>query len=154
MLEKEMAEKQKAQSNAQNTPETQPQNPSLLKKNSEPMQSFEEASSCNTFMEYFYVFGANEKIVAREDFYLKSLFTKPGYLKMQLLSKFPPFEKPNSNVDENVIMSHCFPNGFNLISMEKPNDFPKHECFHFSLDNLNSLGIDDKKIYFTALLFL
>ena len=153
MLEKEMAEKQKAQSNAQNTPETQPQNPSLLKKNSEPMQSSEEASSCNTFMEYFYVFGANEKIVAREDFYLKSLFTKPGYLKMQLLSKFPPFEKPNSNVDENVIMSHCFPNGFNLISMEKPNDFPKHECFHFSLDNLNSLGIDDKKIYFTALLF-
>ena len=37
MLEKEMGDKQKGQSNAQKTPETQPQNPSLLKKNSEPM---------------------------------------------------------------------------------------------------------------------
>ena len=148
-----MTDKPKNILNSQQTQGTQPQNPNLIKKNSEPMQSFEETSSCNTFMEYFYVFGANEKIVAREDFYLNSRFAKPGYLKMQLLSKFPPFEKPNSNVDESVIMSHCFPNGFNLLSMEKPNDFPKHECFHFSLDNLNSLGVDDKKIYFTALLF-
>jgi hypothetical protein len=117
MLEKEMTDKPKNTLNSQQTPGIQPQNPNLIKKNSEPMQSFEETSSCNTFMEYFYVFGANEKIVAREDFYLNSRFAKPGYLKMQLLSKFPPFEKPNSNVDESVIMSHCFPNGFNLLSM-------------------------------------
>ena len=145
-----MPDKSKEQSNSQQDQGPKPQNQTLVKKNTE---SFEEASSCNTFMEYFYVFGANEKMVAKEDFYLKNWFTKPGYLKMQLLSKFPPFEKPNSNVDESVIMSHCFPNGFNLLLMEKPNDFPKHECFHFSLDNLNSLGTDDKKIYFTALLF-
>ena len=37
--------------------------------------------------------------------------------------------------------------------MEKQNDFPKNESFHFCLDNLNSLGNNDKKIYFTSLLF-
>ena len=113
----------------------------------------EGSSSCNTFIEYFYVFGAKETTVRNENFYQKSLFTEPGYLTMQLLSKFPPFEKPNSNIDENVIMNHCFPTGYNLYIIEDPNQFPKHECFHFSLDNLNSIGDNDKKIYFTCLLF-
>ena len=113
----------------------------------------ELAGSCDTFIEYFYIFGANEITVRKEDFFLNKRFTKPGYLKMQVISKFPPFEKPNSNIDENVIMSHCFPTGFNLLKLENPNDFPKHECFHFSLENLNSLGNDDKRIYFTCLLF-
>ena len=147
MKEKEMTEKQNAKTPTQKSDQ---QRAILTKKISEPIQSFEEASSCNTFMEYFYVFGANEKTVAKEEFYLKSKFTQPGYLKMQLLSKFPPFEKPNSNIDENIIMNHCFPNGFNLIASD---DLPKHECFHFNLDNLNSLGNDDKKIYFTCFLF-
>ena len=109
-----------------------------------------EHTSCNTFLEYFYIFGINEKIVRKEEFYTKKLFTDDKNIRMQLISKFPPFEKPNSNIDENVIMSHCFPEGF---TFKNQNDFPKHEGFHFSLDNLNSLGIDDKKIYFTCLLF-
>jgi hypothetical protein len=37
--------------------------------------------------------------------------------------------------------------------MQKPNDYPRNETFHFALDNLNSLGYDDKKIYFTCLKF-
>ena len=151
MKESEMTDKKDEQTKTPTTQEAQP--PTLSRRNTEVKQSLEEATSCNTFMEYFYVFGANEKTVAKEDFYLKSYFTRKDYLKMQLLSKFPPFEKPNSNVDENVIMSHCFPTGFNLYKMEKPDNFPKHECFHFNLDNLSSLGIDDKKIYFTCLLF-
>ena len=145
MKEKEMNEKM-------DTPEKIPQ-PPLLSKNSETIQPSEEIGSCNTFIEYFYVFGASESTIKKEEFYTSKYFTKPGYLKMQLLSKFPPFEKPNSNIDENVIMSHCFPNGFKLLVLEKENDFPKHESFHFSLDNLNSLGNDDKRIYFTCLLF-
>ena len=112
----------------------------------------EGSSSCNTFIEYFYVFGAKETTVRNENFYQKSLFTEPGYLTMQLLSKFPPFEKPNSNIDENVIMNHYFPTWYNLYIIEDPNQFPKHECFHSSLDNLNSIGDNDKKIYFTCLL--
>ena len=117
------------------------------------VKSFEELNSCDTFIEYFYIFGAKETTVRNENFYQNTLFTKPGYLTMQLLSKFPPFEKPNSNVDENVILNHCFPSGYNLLLINEPNQFPKHECFHFSLDNLNSFGYDDKKIYFTCLLF-
>ena len=113
----------------------------------------EETTSCNTFLEYFYIFGINEKTVRKEDFFLKHLFTDDKNIRCQLISKFPPFEKPNSNIDESVIMSHCFPNGFSLYKNKDQNDLPRHENFHFSLDNLNSLGIDDKKIYFTCLLF-
>ena len=129
----------------------QPRKESIISTSSS--KSIDEQSSCDTFIEYFYIFGAKETTVRTENFYQNSLFTKPGYLTMQLLSKFPPFEKPNSNVDENVILNHCFPTGYNLLMINDPNQFPKHECFHFSLDNLNSLGNDDKKIYFTCLLF-
>ena len=154
-MEKEMTDKKgvPAQANNTNKSKASETQPPLKKRNSEIIQPLEEVGSCNTFLEYFYVFGANEMTVKKEEFYINSRFTRPGYLKMQLLSKFPPFEKPNSNVDESVIMSHCFPNGFNLYAQEKPNDFPKHESFHFSLDNLSSLGNDDKRIYFTCLLF-
>ena len=129
----------------------QPRKESIISTSSS--KSIDEQSSCDTFIEYFYIFGAKETTVRTENFYQNSLFTKPGYLTMQLLSKFPPFEKPNSNVDENVILNHCFPTGYYLLMINDPNQFPKHECFHFSLDNLNSLGNDDKKIYFTCLLF-
>ena len=112
----------------------------------------ESITSCNTFIEYFYIFGAKESTVRTERFYQNSLFTKPGYLNMQLLSKFPPYDKPNSNLDENVILNHCFPTGYNLL-ISQPNQYPKHECFHFNLDNLNSSSDEDKKIYFTCLLF-
>ena len=112
----------------------------------------ESVNSCDTFIEYFYIFGAKETTVRTERFYQNSLYTKPGYLTMQLLSKFPPYEKTNSNLDENVILNHCFPSGYNLLKSE-PNQYPKHECFHFNLDNLNSLNNEDKKIYFTCLLF-
>ena len=128
-----------------------------LKKSSNPqknnIQSSDEFNSCDTFIEYFYIFGARESSIRSEHFYHNLTFTKPGHLTMQLLSKFPPFEKPNSNMDENVILNHCFPTGYNLYIQNNPNDFPKNECFHFNLDNLNSLGLDDKKIYFTCLLF-
>ena len=117
------------------------------------LKLLEETNSCDTFIEYFYIFGAKETTVRTENFYLNNLFTKPGYLTMQLLSKFPPYEKPNSNVDESVILNHCFPTGYNLLLINGPNQFPKNECFHFNLDNLNSLGNNDKKIYFTCLLF-
>ena len=112
----------------------------------------ESINSCDTFIEYFYIFGAKETTVRTEKFYQNSLYTEPGYLTMQLLSKFPPYEKPNSNMDENVILNHCFPTGYNLL-ISQPNQYPKHECFHFNLDNLNSLNNEDKKIYFTCLLF-
>lgn len=116
-------------------------------------QHLEGGTSCETFLEYFYIFGPVDKILKREEFYINEKFRIPGYLRAELLSKFPPFEKPNSNVDEKVIMNHCFPSGFNLLELQNPNDIPKLESFHFSLDNLNSLGNDDKTIYFTCLLF-
>ena len=151
MKEKEMTEKKPDSKEISKKANDQQNN--IVRKNTEPLQPLEETGSCSTFIEYFYLFGPNELTVRREDFYSQNKFTRPGYLRYQLLSKFPPFEKPNSNVDENVIMSHCFPTGFDLFEMKKPNDYPRNETFHFSLDNLNSLGYDDKKIYFTCLKF-
>ena len=151
MKEKEMIEKKPDSKEISKKANDQQNN--IVRKNTEPLQPLEETGSCSTFIEYFYLFGPNELTVRREDFYSQNKFTRPGYLRYQLLSKFPPFEKPNSNVDENVIMSHCFPTGFDLFEMKKPNDYPRNETFHFSLDNLNSLRYDDKKIYFTCLKF-
>ena len=150
MKEKEMTDKTHESKETLQKTNTQQ---SEARRNTDSSQPSEENLSCNTFIEYFYVFGPHELTMRREDFYITSRFTKPGYLRMQLLSKFPPFEKPISNIDENVIMSHCFPSGFDLFVMKNENDYPKNESFHFSLNNLNSLGYDDKRIYFTCLKF-
>ena len=102
----------------------------------------------NTFLDYFYIFGLNTETILSNYLYNLSKYEgEHDKIKPTLISKFPPFNKTHSNIDENIILQHCFPEGFKLIEHICP---PKNEIFHFSLDNLK---YKNKKIYFTCLLF-
>ena len=102
----------------------------------------------NTFLDYFYIFGLNSETILSNDLYNYNQYEgEHDKIRPSLISKFPPFNKTKSNIDENIILQHCFPIGFKLIEHVCP---PKNEIYHFSLDNLKN---DNNKIYFTCLLF-
>ena len=102
----------------------------------------------NTFLDYFYIFGLNTETILSKELYNHTQFEgEHDNIKPTLISKFPPFNKTKSNIDENIILQHCFPNGFKVIEHVCP---PSNELFHFSLDNLM---YKNKRIYFTCLLF-
>ena len=102
----------------------------------------------NTFLDYFYCFGLNTETIITNYLYNQTKYEgEHENIKPTLISKFPPFNKTHSNIDENIILQHCFSDGFKLIEHICP---PKNEIFHFSLDNLK---YKNKKIYFTCLLF-
>ena len=95
--------------------------------------------------EYFYILGLDSSTVFNEP--LTSFCD--SNLTPCLISQFPPFIRPYSPIDKSILITHCFPQGFKIISSSTP---PETEVFHFSLDNL--LYLDDvPKLYFTALLF-
>ena len=118
----------------------------MIKKN---QNITELISSLNyTFLDYFYIFGLNtETIISNYLYNLTKYEGEHEKIKPTLISKFPPFNKTQSNIDEKIILQHCFSDGFKLIEHICP---PKNEIFHFSLDNLK---YKNKKIYFTCLLF-
>ena len=102
----------------------------------------------NTFLEYFYIFGLNTETIISNDLYSFSVYEgEHEKIIPTLISKFPPFNKTQSNINENIILQNCFPNGFKLIEHVCP---PKNEIFHFCLNNLKHKNM---KIYFTCLLF-
>ena len=70
-------------------------------------------------------------------------------LKPSILSFFPSFPKNNIYVDENILLRHCFPNGFYI---KKFNRFPLPEHFSFELNNY-PLKSQQSKLFFTCLSF-
>ena len=107
-------------------------------------------TNINPLIEYFYLFGLSLETIEDPDFYKENLFSKPEYLKPELLSKFPPIKKPSAEIDPNIILSHCFPKGFKIIEGQSP---PIDEYFHLSLDNIPSRHTKNKYIYYSCLLF-
>ena len=102
--------------------------------------------------EYFYVFGITPEIIYNEDIGVirdNVNSNKIAYKKLivpELISRFPPCNKPLICMDEKVILSHAFPLGYNIANGETE---PQNEIFHFSLDNFISYDYN-KKIYFTV----
>ena len=97
----------------------------------------------------FYMFGVEpEDIILSE---LSKNCFKEDILPIKLLSIFPPTEM-KTLIDPNIIISHCFPNGF---SLKQSVDFEpiESEYFYFSLKNLLSTSYNDKRIYFTCCIF-
>ena len=107
-------------------------------------------TNTNPLIEYFYSFGISPETVKKPEYYKENNFLKPEFLKAEVLNKFPPVKKPNSEIDPNVIINHCFPNGFKLV---ESTNTPKDEFFHFCLDNTPSRHTKNKYIYYTCLLF-
>ncbi len=102
-----------------------------------------------TFIEHFYLFGLDIDLTIKENYLynLKSFnIINNDIIKPKILNKFPPFNKKNSYIDENVLLSHVFNNNFKIKEKYKK---PSNEFFHFNLDNL--LGTN--KIFFTCVLF-
>ena len=101
-------------------------------------------------IEYIYLFGVEPEAINIERFDSEQNYLKKGFVNPDLLSKFPPDEKADINVNIKVIKNHCFPNGYTLIT--KPGA-PMEEYFYFSLDNMISSDTSDKKLYFSCVLF-
>ena len=104
----------------------------------------------SNLIEYFYLFGVEPEAINVDKFDKDQIFLQKGYLNPELLSKFPPDDKSDINVDIKVIKNHCFPNGYTLIVK---NGVPVEEFFYFSLDNMVSTDINDKSLYFSCVLF-
>ena len=103
--------------------------------------------SNETLFQNFYIFGIEPYDLDIEDFTPEKIYIEKDYVKLKLLSKFPPKTKSQFQIDDLIIMNHCFPKGYKLIEIE---DEPKDEFFFFSFDNLNKLNNEYKKIYFTV----
>ena len=77
-------------------------------------------------------------------------------LKPEIISKFPPQNGNFNSINDDIVLSHCFPQEFKII---KDNEEQKQFThFEFSLDNiLFNYNEEDKKlyskIYFTCLEF-
>ena len=104
----------------------------------------------SNLIEYFYLFGIDPDVINVERFGKEQDFLKKGYYFPELLSKFPPDEKADINVDIKVIKNHCFPNGYTLVTK---NGVPVEEYFYFTLDNMISFDSSDKKLNFSCVLF-
>ena len=101
-------------------------------------------------IEYFYLFGIEPDSVNVDRFDKEQNYLKRGNVNAELLSKFPPSDKANINVDIKIIKNHCFPNGYTYVVR---NSNPVEEYFYFSLDNILGKDSSDKCLNFTCVLF-
>ena len=105
----------------------------------------------SNLMKNFYLFGVEPEDISISDSDLEKYCLIKDSIQIKLLSKFPPTET-KSLIDSNIILSHCFPNGYSL--KQSKNDIPlENEFFHFSLKNLLGTSYKDKKINFTCCIF-
>ena len=104
----------------------------------------------NLLIKYFFILGIDsENILNTKNFANIKDISDSHKLKPSILSLFPSFPKNTVYVDQNILLRHCFPNGFYI---KKYNKFPLPEHFSFELNNY-PLKNQQKKIYFTCLSF-
>jgi len=101
-------------------------------------------------IEYFYLFGIDPDSVNVDRFDKDQNYLQRGNANPELLSKFPPSDKSDINIDIKIIKNHCFPNGYTYVSK---NSNPVEEYFYFSLDNILGKDSSDKCLNFTCVLF-
>ena len=102
-----------------------------------------------TLYQYFYIFGVEPDSINAEDLSKDTTYLQSNFLKVDLLTKYPPFERSQSDIESNIVMSHCFPNGYSLIKKDKK---PEDEFFFFNIDNIFSLTPENKKLYFSCMI--
>lgn len=104
----------------------------------------------NLLIKYFFILGIDsENILNTKNFANIKDISDSHKLKPSILSLFPSFPKNTIYIDQNILLRHCFPNGFYI---KKYNKFPLPEHFSFELNNY-PLKNQQKKIYFTCLSF-
>ena len=112
----------------------------------------EELDKANNLIDYFLILGLDPSIAMNKWLYqndldnLNKLYKEQ--LKPKILSSFPCFEKHTIAFDDSIL-SHCFPDGFELITCAFK---PKPKVFSFILDN-NYFNLNYPQKYLTCLLF-
>ena len=112
----------------------------------------EELDKANNLIDYFLILGLEPNIFMNNWLYENDLNTINKVYKEKLqpkiLSSFPCFEKHTIAFDDSIL-SHCFPDGFELVSSTSK---PQPKVFSFILDN-NYFNLNYPQKYLTCLLF-
>ena len=79
-------------------------------------------------------------------------------LTPKIITKFPQTDSNHNSIPNEIIIEHCFPNGFKMIKSPKKDITHNFVHFYFELDNLKYNFIEEyksiySKIYFTCLKF-
>ena len=79
-------------------------------------------------------------------------------LPPKIISKFPPNNSNHNSIPDEIVIDHCFPNGFKMIKLDKIDGSNSFRHFWFELDNLKYAYLTNhkslySKIYFTCLNF-
>ena len=98
----------------------------------------------DTLFEFFYLYGIEPNSLNLSEFTKDKKYLSKDFKQVQLLTKFPPSGRYQSDIDPTTLMSHCFPNGFYLIESDAQ---PKDEFFYFNLNHLLSLSNSDNILY-------
>ena len=101
----------------------------------------------NTLIEFFYLFGIDPEQLKLSDFNSERKYLLPDFKQAQLLTKFPPSNRYQTDIDPIILKSHLFPDGFRLIETEEK---PKDVFFYFHFNNLKSLSNSEKILYFVC----
>ena len=109
----------------------------------------EEEEKLNPLIEHFYIIGPNPDIIKKEEFYNE--LSSKNNTEYKILSKFPPIERYQSYIKDEILISHCFPNGINIV---KSKVIPPKQTFYFSIQNIfpSSQG-GETIVYFTCIKF-
>ena len=122
-----------------------------LDNDKEYKQFKEDLDKGTNFIDYFLIIGISPEIFFDDKIYecdLDELKIKyKDKLEPKIISYFPQFEKTTIAFDDSII-SHCFPNGFNIV---KSNKMPKTEIFSFILDN-NYFNLNYPRKYLSCLI--
>ena len=115
------------------------------------MSSFNKTFPTDDLLiKHFFILGiGTDKILDSKYFSNIKSISDSHKLIPSILSLFPKFPKNHINIDENVLLHHCFPNGFYL---HKFSQFPQPNHFFFELDNI-PLSNKQSPLYFTCLSF-
>ena len=111
-----------------------------------------EISTENNLIQQFYEIGADNEIVFCERYYQNVLkfYNQNANIKPNIISKFPNVNSTLVNIPNDVIISHCFPNGFYAkFCKDEP---PIGEKFFFCVDNFPR-NSNYPKVYFSCFLF-
>lgn len=95
----------------------------------------DKLDTCSSFIDYFIEIGVKPDLF-RDTFLYEASFEElnsnfADKLTPSVISKFPPYNKKAINIDKSII-SHIFPNGFNIIKRNNP---PSNIPFSLVLDN-------------------
>ena len=118
-------------------------------------ENYTSSHKFNLFQQFF-IIGLEPKVIYNINKVQLSNYPKK-FLEPVIISKYPNISFPYLCIPDNIIISHCFPNGFVDIIEDENNLKIKEGNFIFSLDNQGYEEKDNslrtKKVYYTCYYF-